>query len=159
MTHWTKEDLAFKGYGIDGKSIAKASPKRKNKHPEYDLQRQIVNYLWFKYPDLLCHSDLVGINLPQRIRGMYSALNPRRGHPDLMIYEQRFIFCGLALELKAECEKLHKKDGSFVSEHVKEQADYLDKLEQRGWKTAFAVGFDEAIVIIEQYLKLREPIK
>lgn len=70
---------------------------------------------------------------------------------------------GLFLELKKEGETLHpgsraknrfkSKDGKeYKTEHLMEQADCLYELRQRGYCAEFAIGFDEAKKIIDEYL-------
>lgn len=70
---------------------------------------------------------------------------------------------GLFLELKKEGEKLYpgprsknrfmSKDGKeYKSEHLMEQGDCLYDLRQRGYCAGFAIGFDEAKRIIDEYL-------
>ena len=57
------------------------------------------------------------------------------------------------LELKAEGAKLYKKNGEMVAnKHYREQAEMLDKLNESGYYARFAVGYDEAIRIITNYL-------
>lgn len=59
---------------------------------------------------------------------------------------------GLLIELKKEGTRLKKKDGSWATDHIAEQAGMLEMLESRGYKAVFAVGFDEAKSIIDEYL-------
>lgn len=70
---------------------------------------------------------------------------------------------GLFLELKKDGETLYpgpraKKrfksiDGKeYKNEHLMEQADVLFKLRKAGYAAEFAIGFDEAIKIIDEYL-------
>lgn len=59
---------------------------------------------------------------------------------------------GLFLELKKEGTRLKKKNGDWATEHIAEQAEVLEKLRQRGYCAEFAVGFDEAKRIIDEYL-------
>ena len=60
---------------------------------------------------------------------------------------------GLFLELKAEGTKLYKKNGEMVAnKHYREQAEMLNKLIESGYYARFAVGYDEAIRIITNYL-------
>ena len=74
-----------------------------------------------------------------------------RGFPDLQILEPRGGFNGLFLEIKRNGERIFKKDGTFASEHILEQADWLNGLRLRGYKAEFAVGFDECKTIIDAY--------
>lgn len=60
--------------------------------------------------------------------------------------------CGLFLELKKEGIRLKKNNGDWATEHIAEQADVLEKLRARGYCAEFAVGFDEAKQIIDEYL-------
>ena len=57
------------------------------------------------------------------------------------------------LELKAEGTRLYKKDGTLrKNKHIEEQAEILDKLNKSGYYARFAVGYDQAIRIITNYL-------
>lgn len=60
---------------------------------------------------------------------------------------------GLFIELKKEGTRLKKKNGEWASEHIAEQAEILERLEFRGYRAVFAVGFDEAKEVIDEYLK------
>lgn len=59
---------------------------------------------------------------------------------------------GLFLELKKDGTRLKKKNGEWANEHIAEQAKVLEDLRQRGYCAEFAVGFDEAKKIIDEYL-------
>ena len=59
---------------------------------------------------------------------------------------------GLFLELKKDGTRLKKKNGEWATKHIAEQADVLEKLRERGYCAEFAVGFDEAKEIIDEYL-------
>jgi hypothetical protein len=63
------------------------------------------------------------------------------------------IYCaGLYIKLKKDSTRLKKKNGDWASEHIAEQAAVLEELRWRGFKAEFAVGFDEAKKIIDEYL-------
>lgn len=61
-------------------------------------------------------------------------------------------FSGLFLELKKEDFKIHKRDGAFVNEHVKEQYAMIVRLNLLGYAAYFACGFEEAKRLTENYL-------
>lgn len=65
-----------------------------------------------------------------------------------LVYES----CGLYIELKKEDTRLKKKNGDWATEHIAEQAEVLEKLRRQGYCAEFAVGFDEAKKIIDEYL-------
>jgi len=62
------------------------------------------------------------------------------------------VMSGLFLELKRAGARLKKRDGSWVNQHVAEQAAVLDNLCEQGYIAQFAVGYEEAVQLIESYL-------
>ena len=131
---------------------------------EEAIQQQVADYLRLQYPDVIFHSDFgsgTKLTMGQAVR--QKRLNGgRRAWPDMFIAEPapRCIdggwdneYHGLFIELKKDGTRLKKKDGAWASEHLAEQADLLDRLEFRGYKAVFAVGFDEAKEAIDEYLK------
>lgn len=84
-------------------------------------------------------------------------MNGKKFKPEIVVAN------GLFLELKKDGETLHpgpraKKrflslDGKeYKTEHLMEQADVLFKLRKAGYVAEFAIGFDEAVRIIDKYL-------
>lgn len=59
---------------------------------------------------------------------------------------------GLFIELKKDGTRLKKKNGEWATEHIAEQAEVLEELRKRRYCAEFAVGFDEAKRIIDEYL-------
>lgn len=133
---------------------------------ESDLQVMVADYLRLQYPKALFHSDFgSGIKLTISQATKQKRQNGgRRAWPDMLIAEPvprlldgswKYEYDGLFLELKKEGTRLKKKNGEWASEHIAEQADLLDRLEFRGYKAVFAVGFDEAKRVIDEYLGVR----
>lgn len=58
---------------------------------------------------------------------------------------------GLFIELKRDGTRIKKRDGSYASDHIAEQAKLLSLLEDQGYLAVFAVGFDEARQVIDSY--------
>ena len=129
--------------------------------PEKALVIQIARYIQIQYPHVLYRFDLaadmkLGIGQARRNK----TLHPTRGYPDLFVAEPRNErltgvytghYCGLFIELKAKT--IYKKDGSLLAnDHVAEQKTMLEWLETRGYMARFAVGFDEAKKLIDDYL-------
>lgn len=129
---------------------------------EAELQENIALYIKMQYPEALFHSDFgSGIKLrPWQARTQMMQNGGRRGWPDLFIaepiYEEnmaRVMRCaGLMIELKKEGTRLKKKNGEWASNHIREQAEVLEQLREKGYKAEFAVGFEEAISLIDEYL-------
>lgn len=149
---------------------------------EADLQIQVADYLRLQYPDVMFHSDFgSGIKLtPGQAVKQKRQNGGRRAWPDMVIAESRCLRCmfchnditipcirpnfiedecdgvnryhGLYLELKKEGTRMKKKNGDWVNDHIAEQAEILERLRQRGYCAEFAVGFDEAKKMIDEYL-------
>lgn len=130
---------------------------------ESDLQVMVADYLRLRYPKVLFHSDFgSGIKLTQGQAMKQKRQNGcRRGWPDMFIAEPKDTdglgledehIHGLFLELKKDGTRLHKKDGSWATEHIAEQAKTLQALQDRGYEAYFAVGFEQAKKLIDDYL-------
>lgn len=133
---------------------------------EAEMQAWIADYLRLQYPKVLFHSDFgSGIKLtPGQAAKQKRQNGGRRAWPDMFIAQPKISrtkdnqifgieYYGMFLELKKEGTRLMKKDGTWASEHVAEQAEMLSKLQQNGYYAKFAVGFDEAKELIDRYLK------
>jgi len=125
---------------------------------EETIQKQICQYVKMQYPDILFNTDLSGIKLPMGLAVKVSKLRSSRAFPDLVFYEPRTIngkmYYGLFIELKKDGVKIFKRNGEVVSnDHIKEQVKMLNKLSEKGYFACFAIGFDEAKEIIDNYFK------
>ena len=135
---------------------------------EAELQVQVADYLRLRYPSVLFHSDFgSGIKLTMGQATKQKRMNGgRRSWPDMFIAEPKVEWAslegirkrsilkhGLFLELKKDGTRILKKDGSLVADqHIREQAALLQELEKRGYKAYFAVGFEQAKQILDNYL-------
>jgi hypothetical protein len=135
---------------------------------EENLQIQVADYLRLQYPNILFHSDYgSGIKLTigqatiqkRQNGGRRAWLDMFIAHPVSKVVGQKSpagysarIFHGLFIELKKEGTRLKKKDGSWASEHIAEQAETIEQLRKEGYKAEFAVGFEQAKQIIDEYL-------
>ena len=121
---------------------------------EKTLHRAVCDYLRMQYPDVIFNTDLSGatkLTVGQAVA--MKALRSGRGFPDLVIYEPRGDYYGLFLELKKEGTKIYNKKLVGATPHIEEQMQMIDNLVDRGYAAHFAVGFDEAKLIIDNYLK------
>lgn len=130
---------------------------------EAELQIQVADYLRIQYPDVIFHSDFgSGVSLTQWQAARQKRQNGgQRAWPDMFIAEPRprcidggwkYEWHGLFIELKREKTRIWKKNGEFASDHIREQYMMLERLRERGYQAKFAVGFDEAKQIIDEYL-------
>lgn len=149
---------------------------------EHNLYEQIARYLQLQYPDVIYRFDIgADLKLTMCQAAKHKRLHPKRGYPDLFISEPKiakpqcrvltdeerrelrkgmeFIsvkiqqnYHGLYLEIKKDGEKLTKKDGSWRTPHIAEQAEMLERLRQAGYKAEFGIGFEGCKKIIDKYL-------
>ncbi len=130
---------------------------------EETLQQQVADYLRLQYPKVIFHSDFgsgTKLTMGQAVR--QKRLNGgKRAWPDMFIAEPIEVdfgqpswrrYAGLFIELKREKTRIWKKNGEFASDHIREQYMMLEHLRERGYQAKFAVGFDEAKKIIDDYL-------
>ena len=126
------------------------------KKQEESLTLAICRYLQYKYPDVIYRIDYsAGVKMSIGSAVKLKKLNNRRGYPDLTIFEKRGgLYGALFIELKKEGTKLYKKNGDYATEHIKEQAEMLTKLTNKGYCAYFGIGSDKTKEIIDKYLKL-----
>ena len=118
------------------------------------VHKQVAVYLRNQYPKVRFISTLDGEFFSQHQAQHVRALQHSRGAPDLLIFVPRDIYAGLAIEIKRTRSDAFKKNGELKkSEHLKEQEDWLDYLQDAGWRATFGCGFDECKLIIDKYLK------
>ena len=133
---------------------------------ELELQAQVADYIRIKYPSVIFHSDFgsgIKLTMGQAVK-QKRLQGGRRAWPDMFIAEpkvktvdrptntQRF-YSGLFIELKKAGTRIYRKDGRLVSDaHIREQVKVIQELRERGYAACFAIGFDEAKKIIEEYL-------
>lgn len=131
---------------------------------EHNLYEQIARYLQLQYPDVIYRFDIAAdLKLTPGQAAKHKRLHPTRGYPDLFIAHQgeivwgicndRRLVYGLYIEVKKDGEKLTKKDGSWRTPHIAEQAKMLEKLRQAGYKAEFGIGFEGCKKIIDDYLR------
>jgi len=108
----------------------------------------VVFYLTYNFEPtpLFFHAPLEGK------RGFYSQhllkiTGAKAGFPDLVIFEPRGKFCGLAIEIKREKGR--------VSPH---QQEWIEALASKGWFAKVCFGLEDCIKTIDDYFSLK-PIK
>lgn len=130
---------------------------------EAELQIRVADYLRLRYPNVLFHSDFgSGIKLTIGQAAKQKRQNGgRRAWPDMFVAyptlrcvdgSWNHEYHGLFIELKKEGTRLRKRNGDWASDHIAEQAAVLERLEDAGYHAVFAVGFDEARKVIDEYL-------
>ena len=121
---------------------------------EAKLHAQVCDYIRLQYPKALFNSDASGLRLTMGQAIKMKRLRSSRGYPDLMIYEPRRDYHGFFIELKREGEKLFNRKGDWRTDHLREQADMISDLKNRGYYATFGIGFEDAKLQIDKYMKL-----
>lgn len=122
---------------------------------EHDIYKMIADYLRYQYPTVIYRFDLAAdLKLTMGQASKHKRLQRYRGYPDLFIAEPKGKYGGLFLEIKKDGVRIFKQGGTLVSdEHIREQYDMLHDLRARGYAAEFAIGFDGAKKLIDDYLK------
>jgi len=110
---------------------------------EERLQSEVVKYIQLQYPKVKYCASLGGQYQPfQSQRNRARKTGYVKGFPDLFIYEARNDYHGLALEIK-----------TIKGRATKEQKEWIEALNERGYKAHICTGIDEALEVIDSYLK------
>ena len=121
---------------------------------EYDIQISLQEWMIAQHPTVLMHCDLSGVRLPIGYAVKIKKLNPNgRAYPDIFLPEPRGKYHGLFIELKRCYADLLTKKGAYKKgRHIEEQRHILQLLQQKGYRAAFACGFDDTQNLINDYL-------
>tara|TARA_R100000808_G_C2081167_1_gene104914 strand:- start:140 stop:493 length:354 start_codon:yes stop_codon:yes gene_type:complete len=109
---------------------------------ELKVQIAVVNWLKYNFPEMLYCASAGGMRTSLSVAKKMKASGYVKGFPDLFIYHPTMKHNGMAIELKA-----NKK--SYAS---KEQKQWIQDLNARGYYAVVCKGFDEAIAQITEYL-------
>lgn len=103
----------------------------------------VMDYIRYQYPTVLAaHIANERKASPQQGARM-KRKGVKAGMPDIMIFKLKGDYnCGLAIELKIHPNK-----------PTKHQTEILNKLSEQGWATHVCYSFDDAKMIIDDYLK------
>ena len=109
---------------------------------ESRLQSEVVKYIGYKYPKVKYCASLGGQYQPfQSQRNRARSTGYVKGFPDLFIYEPRKKFHGLALEIK-----------TIKGRATKEQKEWIEALNERGYKAEIVKGLPNILKLIDSYL-------
>jgi hypothetical protein len=109
--------------------------------PETRLQIDIVEWLRFKFPNLLFTSTQAGDRRSALGAIMMKRMGYCNGTPDLLIFRAAKGWNGLMIELKTGTGKVSQS-----------QKDFAQKAENAGYKYIVAYGIDQAKDQIGGYL-------
>lgn len=127
------------------------------KQPEFELQSAICRYLSYEYAEILFLSDTIASLKLTPAQANRNKKIQKFGFscPDLLILEPRNGYSGLFIELKVETP--FKKNGEIKAskdDHLKNQLEAINKLNEKGYKAVFSWDFQMTKDIIDNYLKV-----
>jgi len=110
---------------------------------ELDIHNAVIDYINLQYPRLLYTSTLGGVYLGKSNWKQKSIVKKHysKGLPDILIFEPRSGYHGLAIELKTEKGKLSK-----------DQKKWLKDLNDRNYCAIVCYGFYDTIETLNNYL-------
>ena len=126
--------------------------RSKSLKKEESLQLSVCRYIKLQYPDVIFMTDTAAgmrLTIGQAVKA--KNMRSSRGLPDLFIAEARDGKFGLFIELKKEGIKIIKRNGDWIDDHAKEQAEIIVALRNKGYVADFAFGFDHAKTQIDKY--------
>jgi hypothetical protein len=118
---------------------------------EEKTQMAIFDWLKLQHPDVIACSESSGIRCSMGMARKLKKMRSNHTHLDIIVFEKRGPYGALLIELKAK--NIYKKSGELLkNEHLEDQQKTINLLNAKGYKACFAVGFDEAIRAITDYL-------
>lgn len=118
------------------------------------LHLKVCDYLRKNYPDVLFRTDFSsGMKMSPGQAAKHKKFQKGRAWPDLFIAESNNFASGLFLEIKAEDVIVFNRNGKVrKNKHLIEQDKMLKELRKKGYHARFAIGYNQAIFEIQQYL-------
>lgn len=143
---------------------------------EDNIHARVAAYIRDNHPSVHFHTDFssgMKMTLGQAVK--HQKLQSGRGWPDIFLAEPSHFDSGfggeksgLFIELKRDDVKLKRTKnqtkiskhdykirvvGDWWNQHIEEQALVLESLERKGYIARFAIGYDEAVAIIKNYIR------
>ena len=116
---------------------------------ESRLQSEVVKYIQLQYPKARYCASLGGIRTSMTQAVMAKRTGYVKGFPDLFIYESRTVdgitYHGLALEIK-----------TIKGRATKEQKEWIEALNERGYKAEVVKGLPDILNLIDSYLNEKD---
>lgn len=121
---------------------------------EETLHLKVCDYLRKNYPNVLFRTDFSsGMKMSPGQAAKHKKFQKSRAWPDLFIAESNNFASGLFLEIKAEDVVVFNRNGKIrKNKHLIEQDKMLKELRKKGYRARFAIGYNQAIFEIQQYL-------
>lgn len=120
---------------------------RKNGSPEHDIQVYLVDHLEAMEVPPLYSATVGGVRVAMHTALKMKRAGYKKGIPDLLIFEPRGGYVGLALEVKTKTGR--------ASEHQKK---WQKELQGRGWRAEICKGLDACVKCIDEYFEVPDRV-
>ena len=114
---------------------------------EQKLQEAVVQYIKITHPNALFTASAGGMRVSMATAVKMKRAGYSKGFPDIVVFEPRVGFHGLAIELKTE-KTAYSSKGTIKPEQI----EWRDKLIERGYEAFICFGMEEACRVIDRYL-------
>ncbi len=116
------------------------NPYQKYLTKENKLQHSVITYINFQYPDLL-YTHVANEGKRSRWEQyLIKYLGVKAGVPDLLIFDPKGKYNGLAIEFKIKYNK-----------PTENQERWLNELKMRNWACFIIYNYDDAVELINKY--------
>lgn len=120
--------------------------------PEDRIHISICDWMKIQYPKVIFTSEPSGLRLPIGLATKLARMRSGSKLLDIWIPEPSGKYHGLFLEVKADTP--FKKDGSlYAGDHLKEQAEMIERLKKKGYQAMFVWSLEQAVVEVNKYMK------
>lgn len=122
------------------------------------LQIACSNYLKLQYPKaLFCHVPNGG-NRSAVTGAVLKRMGTKKGVPDLLIFDRRGEYAGLAIELKVTYKRVNKNGTIKLTDNKPspEQEEWLERLYYNGWRTHVIYSFESFKALVDEYFEYTE---
>lgn len=128
------------------------------KGQEFELHKQVTNFIASNWPEVQYRSDLGGIFMGWAIAKKVKEIQKDNAWPDLFVARPTLYYSSLFIELKVSEDELFTKDGKWREgnsyTHIHEQRDLLLTLRRLGYCAEFGCGWTHTKCLIEWYMSL-----
>ena len=133
---------------------SKNSTKREYDDAEGREQTELIKFMDKYFPRVRIDGNINGVHLTMPQAAKAKRMGMKRDCPDLHLKERRGDYHCLYIEYKSDKKNsIYKLDGELKKDdHVLSQAQELNRLQQQGDAATFAVGLENAIQAIKDYL-------
>ena len=120
---------------------------------EESMQLALCKYIMLKYPNVIFTAEASGVRTSYVDAAKLKMMRSPGAHADMIILEPRGVYAGCILELKHAGKNPFRLDGTIRDDkHIRAQDEMIDRLRSKGYYSAFAVGLDQGMRIIDHYM-------